>query len=496
VRSSKGGEATVHSDECGWSLKILERMVVQNAQDELFSDFRYWEDESDQFKPAGMGTLLPLWRLADARAKKKMVTSIATNPLYGDLVAVSYGSYDFMRQGTGLIAVYSLKNPSYPEYTFTLDSGAMCLAFHPTQQALLAVGCYDGTVKVYDIRRREDRPLYSSDIRSGKHTDPVWEVRWLDDGVTKDCTFVSISSDGQVASWVLSKNELQMETLVSLKLVQSAPATAPGETIASGEAETAASAAAAGAPVAVMEDEGALTGLAGGSCFDFNPFAQHLFLVGTEEGRIHKCSKAYTGQYLETYEGHSMAVYSVRWSPFHERVFLSCSADWTVKLWDHLCQRAVATFDLETSVGDICWAPYSSTVFSAVASNGKAYVFDLSVDKHDERCVQKIVKKAKLTHVAFARDSPSLIVGDSSGYVNVLKLSPNLRKITNIPVPEVKKGETPPPPPSRLEVEIAKLNAIMLGMDVRASVPIDTITGRPTKAKSGETAAAAAAAVE
>jgi dynein intermediate chain 1 len=30
-----------------------------------------------------------------------------------------------------------------------------------------------------------------------------------------------------------------------------------------------------------------------------------------------------------------MTVYSVRWNPFHPRVFLSCSADWSVRLWDH-----------------------------------------------------------------------------------------------------------------------------------------------------------------
>ncbi|RYG52705.1 hypothetical protein EON67_00560 [archaeon] len=50
------------------------------------------------------------------------------------------------------------------------------------------------------------------------------------------------------------------------------------------------------------------------------------FLVGTEEGKIHKCSLDYSGQYLATYEGHLMAVYAVRWNPFHPRVFLSCSA--------------------------------------------------------------------------------------------------------------------------------------------------------------------------
>ena len=50
-------------------------------------------------------------------------------------------------------------------------------------------------------------------------------------------------------------------------------------------------------------DDDALSGLAGGCCFDFSRLNDHLFLVGTEEGRIHKCSRAYQSQYLETYNG-------------------------------------------------------------------------------------------------------------------------------------------------------------------------------------------------
>ena len=70
-------------------------------------------------------------------------------------------------------------------------------------------------------------------------------------------------------------------------------------------------------------DDDALSGLAGGCCFDFSRLNDHLFLVGTEEGRIHKCSRAYQSQYLETYEGHYMAVYSVRWNNFNPKLFLS-----------------------------------------------------------------------------------------------------------------------------------------------------------------------------
>lgn len=333
----------VHSQKMSNALKILERMVNQNAEDDIFQDFKYWEDTSDTHRN-GEGSLLPLWRFSTERTKRKQVTTLCWNPAYPDLFAVAYGSYDFMRQGSGIVCCFSLKNTSHPEYMFSTESGVMCLDFHPHHQSLLAVGCYDGTVMVFDVRNKINRAIYSSSIRTGKHTDPVWQVHWQEEDLAKELNFFSISSDGQVASWIMSKNELKMEPVMQLKLVSS---------------------------VRDDPEEVNLSGLAGGCCFSFNRHNEHLFIVGTEEGKIHKCSKAYSGQYLETYQGHHMAVYALKWNPFHPRVFISCSADWTVKIWDHNLAHPVCSFDLGNAVGDVAWAPYSSTVFAAVTSDGK-----------------------------------------------------------------------------------------------------------------------------
>lgn len=40
-------------------------------------------------------------------------------------------------------------------------------------------------------------------------------------------------------------------------------------------------------------------------------------------------------------QAHHMAVYAVRWNHFHSKIFISCSADWTVKIWDHTCPCVV-----------------------------------------------------------------------------------------------------------------------------------------------------------
>ena len=75
------------------------------------------------------------------------------------------------------------------------------------------------------------------------------------------------------------------------------------------------------------------------------------------------------------------------------------------------------------------WSPYSSTIFSAVTSDGKVHVYDLYENKQDPLCIQKVVKRARLTKARFNKNEFILIVGDDKGGVNSLKLSPNLRNL-------------------------------------------------------------------
>lgn len=203
-----------------------------------------------------------------------------------------------------------------------------------------------------------------------------------------------------------------------------------------------------------------LYGLAGGMCFDFNKTNDSLFLVGTEEGYIHLCNTAFTSQYMETYKDHYLAVYSVKWNEYHPKTFLSCSADWTIKLWITGMKRPIKSFDLGNSVGDIAWAPYSSTVFAAVTSEGRLYVYDLNQQKHTYLCDQATTKRAKALHVAFNYIDPIVLVGDERGGVISFKLSNSLQQG---PVePEEDSGKTVK------DMEIAKMDKFLDSQDKEA----------------------------
>lgn len=339
------------------------------------------------------------------------MTAVCWNPEFTDLCAIGYGSYDFMKQGDGLICCYSLKNTNHPEYVFHSESGVMCLDFHPLHSALLCAGFYDGTVAVYDVRSGSNKPIYVSANPAVKHRDPVWQVRWHKEELGNNINFYSVSSDGRVTNWIMNKNELINEEVLQLKLV--ADNVNLSEEI--------------GSSAVVSDDTTALLGVAGGCAIDFNPFDPSIFIVGTEEGSLHAYSKAYGSQYLHSYRGHNMAVYTVAWNPFHPDVFLSCSADWTVKLWKKDSPLPVLVYDLNCAVGDVQWSPYSSTVFACISADGKLRLFDLDFNKHEPVGEIRVNKKSKLTHVSFNPKSPVVAVTDDRGVVTLLKVSGNLR---------------------------------------------------------------------
>ena len=222
-----------------------------------------------------------------------------------------------------MILLYSLKNPSYPEFVYNTDSGVMSLDIHSDYPNLIAAGFYDGSVAVYNTAENSQMPKFTSNAKSGKHTDPVWQVKWQKDDLDGNMNFFSVSSDGRVVSWTLCKSELVHTDVLTLSIESGGDAA----------------------------ESGVVAALGCGTCFDFNKQQDQIFLVCTEEGKVHKCSKSYTNQFLDTFDAHHMAVYSVCWNTFHPKIYLTCSADWTVKIWDHTCKYVTLSLSLSFFMG-------------------------------------------------------------------------------------------------------------------------------------------------
>ncbi|XP_064607493.1 dynein axonemal intermediate chain 4-like [Liolophura sinensis] len=409
-------ESILQSDRLKKDLFFMERVVNLNSYQSKQASFRGFSTVEDidkekseavggQISVADMGPNLDrLWSYNCPLTKGRNVSCLSWNSHNQDLIAVGYGQYDFTRQKPGLVCCWSLKNPEYPERTYTFSEGVTALDFSKANPNLLVVGLYNGGVAIFNVRSTTDEPIIDNFSSPGKHTAPIWQLHWIEkergSGEERAEVLVSVSTDGRITQWSIRKG-FESYDLMKLKRL-------PTRMQGSKNKE--------------KKGEAFISRHAGGFCVDFQKHDTNIYLAGTEEGHIHKCSCSYNEQYLESYNGHAGPVYKVLWSPFVPDLFLSCSADWSIRMWHQDQISPILSFFSSTkSVFDICWSPRSSVVFACV-NEAAVEVWDLSVSTLDPVIVYTPVSGARLTSVTFAMNSECLLVGDSEGQVTVYQL--------------------------------------------------------------------------
>ncbi|XDA70044.1 hypothetical protein R6Z07F_000420 [Ovis aries] len=347
-----------------------------------------------------------LWSFSCDLTKGLNVSSLAWNKANPDLLAVGYGHFGFKEQKRGLACCWSIKNPMWPERTYQSPYGVTAVDFSIGSPNLLAVGYHNGTIAIYNVQSNSNLPVLDSSESPQKHLGPVWQLQWIeqDRGTTGDDKreiLVSISADGRISKWVIRKG-LDCHDLMRLRRTTASSSKKGGEKEKKGEA--------------------LISRQAPGMCFAFHPKDTNIYLAGTEEGHIHKCSCSYNEQYLDTYRGHKGPVYKIAWNPFCHDVFLSCSADWGVIIWQHENLKPFLSFYPTTYVVyDIAWSPKSSYIFAA-ANESRVEIWDLHISTLDPLIVNVANPGIKFTTVLFAKQTDCLLVGDSDGQVAVYEL--------------------------------------------------------------------------
>ena len=146
---------------------------------------------------------------------------------------------------------------------------------------------------------------------------------------------------------------------------------------------------------------------------DFPDNETTTFFVGTEEGNVYQAnrydragSKAGLNQY-DVYRGHYGPVMGLHFHPLQGPVdfsdlFLTCSVDWTVKLWraksltkPSTTPQSIApiySFDeADDYVYDVKWHPTHPALFGSVDGSGRFDIWNLNSDTevcfmNDDHC--------------------------------------------------------------------------------------------------------------
>ena len=376
----------------------------------------------------------------------------------------------------GLIALWSPADVSSPLAILRTANGddITALAFSTSSPALIAAGLDSGDVAIWDIRAATASgassgsailPAAQSRLQLAAAAAPVGavtQVLWLSGassevnggsggggngggisqsgeslgnsdgsggidggggGHESDESLVSLSVCGTLLRWDVRSGLQRAPTrMLSLQRPRARQATAfTGVSAGAGTGGTHADDDVLGLPPGVAPAEQVQSGPAGALCMAFVPPDNKQYVVGTDEGALARCSVAYADALNSLTGAHFGPIHRVRFNPFSPVAFLTCSEDWTVRVWasDVMASAAGASYGSGNGCGfstgddvgggagragagggaavggiggfvtcaldgatdavtDVAWSSTAATVFAAVTRDGRAALWDAS----------------------------------------------------------------------------------------------------------------------
>ena len=350
---------------------------------------------------------------------KYVVHAMDWNRNNPDLLAAVYGDPDINSKQPGFLCFWTLKNPLHPERVIKTERGLTYCNFSKRNPYLIVVSDYRGEIMIYDLRNNSNKPIADSSEVKDKHTDIVWECKWIERPNDKNEIIITSSSDGKVKEWSLKKG-LEVTDLLKMKKSTSFPMKQlnpfakylkKDKTVNIGGKDKEIK------ETLIFRD-------ANGLSFDFPKNDTTIYYIALEECTVHKCRISYKDQYIDNYYGHQGPVYKIRCNPFDPNILISCSYDWTVKIWNSRHNYPVMnlhTNELTHQVNDIEWSYDTSTVFGDVADDGRIEIWDLA-----RSAIQPIIintdDKAPKKSIKFSDAGKIVAAGDSDGCISIYRI--------------------------------------------------------------------------
>eukprot|EP01134_Creolimax_fragrantissima_P000892 CFRG0892T1 len=161
------------------------------------------------------------------------------------------------------------------------------------------------------------------------------------------------------------------------------------------------------------------------------------FVVGGEDGVLHVVPRHIDNDKMpERFEDEHFG--PVLGLSHHPRVgdvdlselILSCSADWTLRLWHKSLRKSILSFeDSSDYIYDVAWSPVHPTVFASIDGSSRLSLWNLRTSVEiPTKTVQVNADKAALNRVRWCATGNSLMVGDSMGRCHLFDLGESLYK--------------------------------------------------------------------
>ncbi|VDO92059.1 unnamed protein product [Soboliphyme baturini] len=370
------------------SATIIERALNEEA--DIFKD--YSKDIDKEKADYSVKMSVNRCFFDENYSKKRCITCLDFSPQYPELLAVSYdNNEDAPHEPDGIVLVWNTKfKRSTPEFYFHSQSRVMSVAwakFHPN---LLIGGTYSGRICLWDNRNNKRTPVQKSSLSANAHTHPVYCLDVV--GTSNAHNLVSISTDGKLCSWNLDMLSEPQESFM-LQMKQSRPVSAMC------------------------------------LCFPLNDV--NNFFVGGEDGCMYAgCRHGSKAGITEIYEGHFGPVMGIDChaatggSVDFSNIVLTCSADWTVKLWNTRDQKPLYSFeDHNDYVYDVAWCPIHPAIFTCADGLGHLDLWNLNLDTELPISSMTTNDGSSFNKVLWSKSGQLLAAGNDCGHIFVYEVN-------------------------------------------------------------------------
>mmetsp|Transcript_30586 Transcript_30586/g.30073 ORF Transcript_30586/g.30073 Transcript_30586/m.30073 type:complete len:184 (+) Transcript_30586:1334-1885(+) len=145
----------------------------------------------------------------------------------------------------------------------------------------------------------------------------------------------------------------------------------------------------------------------------------------------------YTVPFNFNYEKQYGPNQAVSCSPFIRKLFLSCSIDGSVKMYDINNNRSIASFEPSSNeyLMDACFSPFRPAVFAVIGTKGKPYIYDLTISKKSPAYIleneeeEKVVNSGGVKISFNPKQRDFLAVGYMDGMTKIYKLNYSLSNL-------------------------------------------------------------------
>lgn len=435
---------------------------------------------------------------------------------YGDIDARAARSSEFDDdEPAGVVCVWSELLPTRPEFSFHASSPVLCADFHSLHPHLLVGTCYSGPLLIWDMRvRGKGAVKRSNPSADGVHTHPVFSM-CMTGNTESSHTLLSGDLEGGLCCWRYSSDRISSPSASWALHTEVVAAADPTNSGGGGEGTLPISRGAAGrgyfrsriTMVSAPQHSntpGSSDYLGGGlihdstvnttplslSCMGLGSSAystnNRSIFFGSTQGQL--CRANWPVRDNDSFawtSAHSAYISALHCNPNPQRTFrdllLTCSFDWTVKLWAPpvhaepvplestpigglssqgddtslaLPRKPLLEFrggDYEY-VSDVSWSPTHPCVFAIASSGGLVSLWDLSHSTAEPWGSCNVVSealssseetstpnrtpgssgratnksRAPLNKLEWSSDGARIIVGDSLGMLYVVNVSKDL----------------------------------------------------------------------